>query len=198
MSEFGERPEIQVFAGPNGSGKSTITSTFPLVGEYVNADDIQQREGISALEAAELAMKLKRYYIKKRLSFTFETVMSSRYNLEVLEAAKAQGFLITAVYVITCDPEINVERVRQRVRNGGHDVPEDKIRARYFKSMSNLRKVFALADNFVLLDNSRTSPSVLVDKSSDQVCILPNTDWTAEKIGELLAGNTFADSEESD
>lgn len=188
MSEFGVRPEVQVFAGPNGSGKSTITSTFPIVGEYVNADDIQRQEGISTLEAAELAMKLKQFYIRNRLSFTFETVMSSRYNLEVLKDAKAQGFLITVVYVITCDPDINVDRVRDRVRHGGHGVPEDKIRARYYKSLSNIRQVFSLADYFVLIDNSQEKPSLLVDKAPDQLRILPSTNWSAERIGELLTG----------
>lgn len=190
MSELGERPEVQVFAGPNGSGKSTITSTFPIVGEYVNADDIQRQENISALEAAELAMKLKQFYIQNRISFTFETVLSSRFNLDVLEEAKAKGFVITVVYVITVNPEINVSRVCHRVRNGGHDVPEDKIRERYTKSLSNIKKVFSLSDNFVLFDNSRADPSLLVDKSADQIRIFPNIDWSAKRIGELLEGKS--------
>ena len=182
------RPRILVFAGPNGSGKSTITSTFPIVGEYVNADDIQKREGITPLQAAELALKLKQYYIRSRKSFTFETVMSSHYNMEILQEAKNRGFVITVVYVITCDPEINVDRVHRRARNGGHDVPEEKIRTRYYKSLSNIKQIFSLSDNFVLIDNSRANPALLVDKTTDQIRVFPDRDWSSAQIAELLTG----------
>jgi Uncharacterized protein conserved in bacteria len=188
VSELIERPEVQVFAGPNGSGKSTITSTFPIVGEYVNADDIQKQEGITPLQAAELALKLKQYYIRSRISFTFETVMSSHYNMDILQEAKSRGFVITVVYVITCDPEINVDRVHRRARNGGHDVPEEKIRTRYYKSLSNIKQVFLLSDNFVLIDNSRANPALLVDKTTDQIRVFPDNDWSSAQIAELLTG----------
>ena len=189
MSDFARRPELQVFAGPNGSGKSTITPAFPLVGEYVNADDIQRQGGVTNLEAAELAMQLKQYYIENRRSFTFETVMSSAYNLDVLRRARERGFAITVVYVITRSAEINVERVRSRVRAGGHDVPEDKIRARYARSLANIAPVFALADNFVLIDNSGERPVLLVDKTPEQLRLFPTAHWSVKRIGDLLAGN---------
>ena len=189
MSDFARRPELQVFAGPNGSGKSTITPAFPLVGEYVNADDIQRQGGVTNLEAAELAMQLKRYYIENRRSFTFETVMSSAYNLDVLRRARERGFAITVVYVITRSAEINVERVRSRVRAGGHDVPEDKIRARYARSLANIAPVFALADNFVLIDNSGEKPVLLADKTPEQLRLFPDAHWSVKRIGDLLAGN---------
>ena len=189
MSDFARRPELQVFAGPNGSGKSTITPAFPLVGEYVNADDIQRQGGVTNLEAAELAMQLKRYYIENRRSFTFETVMSSAYNLDVLRLARERGFGITVVYVITRSAEINVERVRSRVRAGGHDVPEDKIRARYARSLANIAPVFALADNFVLIDNSGEKPVLLADKTPEQLRLFPTAYWSVKRIGDLLAGN---------
>lgn len=189
MSDFARRPEVQVFAGPNGSGKSTITPAFPLVGEYVNADDIQRQGGVTNLEAAELAMQLKQYYIENRRSFTFETVMSSAYNLDVLREAKERGFAITVVYVITRSAEINVERVRSRVRAGGHDVPEDKIRARYARSLANIAPVFALADNFVLIDNSGEKPVLMADKTPEQLRLFPTAYWSVKRIGDLLAGN---------
>ena len=189
MSDFDRRAEVQVFAGPNGSGKSTITAAFPVVGEYVNADDIQRQAGVTNLEAAELAMRLKRYYIENRRSFTFESVMSSPYNLDVLRQAKERGFAITVVYVITRDAEINVERVRSRVRAGGHDVPEEKIRARYVRSLANIAPVFALTDNFVLIDNSGERAVLLADKTPEQLRLFPGAHWSAKRIGDLFAGN---------
>ena len=186
MSKLIERPEVQVFAGPNGSGKSTITSNYPIVGEYINADDIQLREKIDTLEAAKRATALKQFYVKNHLSFTFETVLSSNYSLEILEEAKAQGYLITVVYVITIDPQINANRVRQRVLKGGHDVPEEKITARYYRSLENIKKVYLLSDNFVLIDNSFEKPRLLVDKSSNHVSLFPNINWSEERIGILL------------
>ena len=189
MSDFARRAELQVFAGPNGSGKSTITPAFPIGGEYVNADDIQRQGGVTNLEAAELAMQLKQYYIENRRSFTFETVMSSPYNLDVLRRARERGFAVTVVYVITRDAAINVERVRSRVRAGGHDVPEDKIRARYARSLANIAPVFALADNFVLMDNSGEKPALLADKTPEQLRLFPTAYWSTKRIGDLLAGN---------
>lgn len=186
MNDLFERPELQVFAGPNGSGKSTITCTFPIVGEYINADDIQKEEGIDASTAAKFATALKNYYIDERKSFTFETVLSSQYNLDIIAKAKVSGYIITIVYVITNDPNINVGRVRNRVINGGHDVPEEKIRSRYTKSIENIKYVFKMADNFVLIDNSGAKPQLLLDKSSQEIRFFENDLWPMKSIQALI------------
>ena len=126
-----DTPVVLVFSGPNGSGKSTVTNGFEIVGEYINADEIKKLKRCSDLEAAQEATLL-------RQSFTFETVLSSPRNSKLLKMAKRCGYWIEVVFVLTHDVEINVNRVKNRVKNGGHDVPEDKIRSRYKKSLLNL------------------------------------------------------------
>ena len=81
-------PKILVFAGPNGSGKSTITTAWERVGLYINADDIKVKRDCSDLEAAQEAERLRELCFSQRRSFTFETVLSTERNLDLLIRAK--------------------------------------------------------------------------------------------------------------
>ena len=125
------RPSILVIAGPNGSGKSTVTKGLPVIGLYVNADEIKKASKCPDLEAAQEAEMIRQALLEARQDFTFETVLSTDRNLLLLEEAKKAGYQICAVFVLTKDSAINVRRVRNRVKMGGHDVPEDKIISRY-------------------------------------------------------------------
>ena len=151
---MGNAPIVLVFAGPNGSGKSTVTKGFDIVGEYINADEIKKEKNCSDLEAAQFATALREDAVYNMRSFTFETVLSSSRNVELLKKAKNFGYQVEIVYVLTADPQINVLRVAQRVKNGGHDVPKDKIISRYYKSLNNLSKIIQIADVMWVVDNS--------------------------------------------
>ena len=120
-------PEIIVFAGPNGSGKSTVTRIAKVVQPYINADDIKTALNCSDLEAAQVAEKMRNAQVDAGEGFTFETVLSTSRNLELLKRAKAKGFFIRCIYVLTASPDINVIRVKAREAAGGHGVPEDII-----------------------------------------------------------------------
>ena len=87
-----KKPMILVLAGPNGSGKSTITQYFDIVGSYTNADDMVASTGMSNQEAAVLADEKRYKSISLKEDFTFETVLSSRYKLDILEKAKSEGY----------------------------------------------------------------------------------------------------------
>lgn len=121
------KPMVLVLAGPNGSGKSTITAFFEKVGKYTNADDIVASTGIDNMEAAILADKMWYKSIEKKEDFTFETVLSSDYKLEILRKAKKEGYFIKCVFVLTIDPQINISRIKSRVAAGGHDVEKIKV-----------------------------------------------------------------------
>ena len=82
------KPMVLVLAGPNGSGKSTITPYFETVGTYTNADEIVAALGISNKAAAELVDRKRYESIEKKEDFTFETVLSSHYKLDILKKAK--------------------------------------------------------------------------------------------------------------
>ena len=87
-------------------------------------------------------------------SFAYETVFSTPKRIEDLERARDSGFFIRFFFVSTKDPNINIARVERRVAVGGHDVPTDKIVARYHRSMSNLLQALRIADRGYIYDNS--------------------------------------------
>ncbi|MGN1155408.1 MAG: hypothetical protein ACI4TK_04460 [Agathobacter sp.] len=95
-----KKPMILVLAGPNGSGKSTITAYFEKVGTYTNADDIVAATGMSNEDAAKFVDERRYMSISEKEDFTFETVLSSKYKLDILERAKAEGYFIKCVFVL--------------------------------------------------------------------------------------------------
>ena len=109
-----DNPRILVFAGPNGSGKSTVTKAWEQIGLYINADDIKKKRDCTDIEAAHEAERLRELCISERRSFTFETVLSTKRNLDLLSRAKAAGFRIESVFVLTANPELTGNSVRQR------------------------------------------------------------------------------------
>ena len=182
------RPRLLIFAGPNGSGKSTVTKGLPVTGVYVNADDIKKASGCSDLAAAQEAEKIRHILLDGRQDFTFETVLSTDRNLELLQQAKEAVYEIQAVFVLTCDKEINVCRVRERVSAGGHDVPEDKIRSRYDRSLINLAKLVRIADRTRIIDNSGEEPALICEVNDGSVRIWETEAWSKDAILKLLYG----------
>ena len=91
------KPMILFFAGPNGSGKSTITNYFEKAGAYTNADDIVATTGMTNQESALFADKSRYNSIKNREDFTFETVLSSKYKLDILKKAKEEDYFLKGV-----------------------------------------------------------------------------------------------------
>lgn len=183
-----DKPVVLVFAGPNGSGKSTVTKGFDIIGEYINADDIKRRENCSDLEAAQIATSLREEAVNNKRDFTFETVLSSPRNVELLTKAKAAGYRIEVIFVLTADPKINVARVAKRVKNGGHSVPYDKIISRYDKSLENLSKLLKFADIVWVIDNSTEKAELIIYSKDNNISIYETSLWSADKINKLISG----------
>lgn len=104
--------------------------------------------------AAVLADFVRRKLLENRVSFTFETVMSFPDKVELLQKAQGMGYRTYLYYVATGDLAINIERVRLQVQKGGHDVPEDKIAPRYYRSLDLLRDAIRYSNRAYLFDNS--------------------------------------------
>lgn len=185
MSE--RKPMVLVLAGPNGSGKSTITQFFDIVGTYTNADDMVAATGMSNEEAAMLADKMRYHSIEMKEDFTFETVLSSHYKLDILEKAKSEGYFIKCIFVLTIDASVNVARVVARVTLGGHNANEDKIRSRYYKSLDNIERLMEICDILHVYDNTE-EPVRIIKKHKEDISIFPNDLWTEEKILKLIKG----------
>lgn len=104
--------------------------------------------------AAVIADFIRHQLIKSRKSFSFETVMSHPDKIQLLSQAKAIGYRIYLYYVATEDPQINISRVKQRVKMGGHPVPEDKIINRYYRSLDLLYSAVQNTNRSYIFDNS--------------------------------------------
>jgi predicted ABC-type ATPase len=154
-----------MIAGPNGSGKTTVTVSLRRDQwsegvEYINPDDIAKekfgdwnsRDAI--LSAANWAQNRREELLAQRAGIAFETVFSAPDKIEFLERTKAAGYFLRVFFVSTSDPRINASRVMQRVMDGGHTVPLEKIVSRYDKSMINLAAAIEIADRVYLYDNS--------------------------------------------
>jgi predicted ABC-type ATPase len=105
--------------------------------------------------AAAIADFLRDKMLQSNSSFSFESVFSHISKIHELEKAKKAHFRVYLYFITTSDPLINLQRVKNRVENGGHDVPDEKIHARYFRTMSNLYEAFKLADRAYFFDNSK-------------------------------------------
>jgi hypothetical protein len=190
MKNVQKKPEIIIFAGPNGSGKSTFTEILrPPQVYYINADEIKKILKCDDLEAAQIAERQREAYLSDKREFCFETVLSTSRNLELLKRAQEVGYFIRCYYVLTVAPIINVYRVKARVASGGHDVPEEKIYARYDRAMALVPKVVAVSDICHIYDNSEEEP-FRIFKKRKEVCFYDVCDdWQREKI-ETLTGIT--------
>ncbi len=109
---------------------------------------------LNAYVASVVTEFLRLLLVERRISFTFETVMSHPGKVEFLRQARQQGYRTYLYYIATDDPTINTNRVRNRVRQGGHDVPEDKIVKRYYASLGLLMEAIRETDRAYVFDNS--------------------------------------------
>jgi len=156
-----QQPVAWLIVGINGAGKTTLYEEFlreKLAAEYVNADAIaRERFGEHAAEhaydAAELAAERRRALIQERRSFVAESVFSHRSKLDLIQDLRAAGYRINLLYVHVPLP-LARRRVATRVAVGGHDVPAEKIRARYPRLIANLLATIPLVDRAYLYDNS--------------------------------------------
>jgi len=191
-TESGNAPLLLVLAGPNGSGKSFVTRSIKTHGLYINADDIKRlNKNISEMEAAMAAEELREYCLRSRMDFTFETVLSTNRNLDLIARAKKAGYFIDCYFVLTTDPELNVRRVKSRVSNGGHGVPIDKIRSRYKKSLGNIPALIELCDIIRIVDNT-DKPFIIYKKDiAGNEIISENKYWARKRIVSLIKSPAF-------
>jgi predicted ABC-type ATPase len=154
-------PVLHLLVGPNGSGKTTFHEYLlhPATHlPFINADQIARREWPGAEEAhghdaSALAEKARNAAIAKGTSFVAETVFSHPSKLDLIARAKAAGYAVT-LHVFIVPEELSVARTRLRAGQGGHTVPEDRVRARYRRLWVLVEKAIAAVDEAFVYDNS--------------------------------------------
>lgn len=165
-----DKPRLLVIAGPNGSGKTTLTDALRKshdVGEYINPDEItidilKNTSHSPSIEelfkankvAQEISESRRQQALDEKRSLSFETVLSHPSKIDFMKDAKERGYDVSLYFVGTDDPLINVQRVANRVENGGHDVPHDKILTRYDRTMDLLPDAVKVTDKAFIFDNS--------------------------------------------
>ncbi len=173
------KPTIYLIAGCNGAGKTTFAKEFlPSIGviRFLNADEIAR--GLSplkpeavAFKAGKLLLSELRELIDRHETFALESTLSGRTYLKIFEESKLRGYEIELHFVWIPDVREAIRRVRQRVIEGGHDVPAEDIKRRFARSVQHLLDDYApLANKWFLWDNS-TPPAKLLAESSAQSII---------------------------
>ena len=153
--------QLWLLAGGNGAGKSTFYRTqlesrnLP----FVNADNIAKEifpdaPELHSYQAAAIAENLRNDLLEEGISFCYETVFSHPSKIDFLAKAKAMGYETTLVFIHLSSAALNKARISQRIEEGGHAVPEDKIESRIPRTMQNIKTALLIADQSFLLDNS--------------------------------------------
>lgn len=154
-------PVLHLLAGPNGAGKSTYVRDVlaPATGlPFINADLIAAErwpdaQAEHAYEAARAAESERRARMTAAQSFISETVFSHPSKIALLADASALGYIVH-LHVILVPVDLTVQRVAERVRRGGHAVPEDKIRMRHQRLWAHVASAIEIADVTEVFDNS--------------------------------------------
>jgi len=151
-------PSLVVLAGPNGAGKSTFYRAFLRDSgiPYLNADDIAAKVGLSVGDAARAADALRAELLRMGDSFITETVFSDPVGAKLgfMRDALAKGYSVKLIYIGLAGPELSEARVVQRVDEGGHDVPSERLPRRYEQSLLNLRAALGFVPTVRVYDNS--------------------------------------------
>ena len=153
-----ERPLIVALAGSNGAGKTTFFHTHLADSglRFVNADEIAKELEIPTYEAAAIADGIRRALVAKQESFIFETVFSDPVGdkIKFLENAVEAGYHVALIFIQIADFETSRQRVSMRVAQGGHDVPDDKLKARFQRTRENLRDAITHLPSVIIFDHS--------------------------------------------
>ena len=166
-------PNIYIISGPNGAGKTTASYTIlPEVlecDEFVNADEIAK--GLSpfkpeevAIEAGRLMLSRIRTLMSQRRSFAIETTLATRSYRNLIREAHGLGYHVTLLFFWLSSAELAVDRVRQRVAQGGHNIPKNVIYRCYASGIKNLFDIYIpIVDAWFIYDNSEGHASPIAD-----------------------------------
>lgn len=187
---------LDVVAGPNGAGKSTFVATILaalLPGSvFVNADEIAKRRWpddpeAHSYQAARIAADTRTKLIAARRPFIAETVFSHPSKIDLARAARTAGYTVV-IHIVLVPEELAVQRVRLRVQQGGHAVPETKIREPYRRLWGLIAVAIAEADSAMVYDNSAgVGPRIVATMAAGQVIGEPS--WPAWTPPSLISGS---------
>ncbi len=173
---------VFIIAGPNGAGKTTFAREF--LPEYahcpyfINADLIAQ--GLSpfspqqaALKAGKLVLREIKELAAKDVDFGFESTLSGKSYLKIFHALKRKGYRLFLFFLWIPVSGLAIARIKERVREGGHDIPDEDVKRRYERSYINLFDLYMpIMDSWMFFDNSGITPKPVAQKTNSHIRIL--------------------------
>jgi predicted ABC-type ATPase len=169
-------PKLYIISGCNGSGKTTASYTLlpDLLDcrEFVNSDEFAKSfspfdPGAASVTASRYMLMKINYLLERQANFAIETTLATRSLLQIVRQAKARGYETTVLYFWLNSPELAIQRVRERVVSGGHNIPDAVVRRRYVMGLQYLFDTYIPEmDRWVLADNSKP-PFTVVAEGSD-------------------------------
>ena len=154
---FDQRPIVVALAGPNGAGKSTFfESHLKSSGlRFLNADVLAKELEVDAYDAARMVAALRVELVRQRESFVFETVFSDPVGdkLAFLKQTAQSGYAVVLYFIGIADANTSEQRVAMRVSQGGHDVPTEKLIARFPRTLANLSAAIRELPCVLVFDN---------------------------------------------
>jgi len=167
---------MYLIAGANGSGKTTLA--HELLREekgltFLNADEIAAGIGDTAgIAAGRILLTEVGRVLADGKSFVMESTISGSYHLRILREAREKGYEIILIYVFLDTIELNIARIKNRVKLGGHDVPAEDVIRRYHKSMKNFESVAILVDFWKIYHNSNNGCIEIANGCGNDIEIL--------------------------
>ena len=174
-----DNKNLYIISGCNGAGKTTASFTIlPEIidcDEFINADEIAK--GLSPFQPETVAFEAGRIMLNRintllaaHKTFAFETTLATKSYKNYIIRAKKQGYNISLLFFWLNSVELAKERVKNRVKEGGHHIPENVIKRRYKKGIQNLFDVFLLlVDNALIIDNSYGKHELIAKKNGELV-----------------------------
>ena len=147
--------------GPNGAGKSTFTrSVLSTLGLPIVDPDLYSSQGVSEIAAGKIAIRLINDYLDRGISFIKESTLTSNFDARIMARAKNLGYANVLIYLTLPSVEASLHRVERRVLAGGHSIPEEAIRRRFYKSRANLEALKDKVDYCYIINaaNTRLDP----------------------------------------
>jgi predicted ABC-type ATPase len=190
------KPVVHVIGGPNGAGKTTFArELLPAahVVEFLNADLLAA--GLSPLQPNSMAVRSGRLLLGRwrelmalRRDFAFESTLSGRTYATMLRQARAAGYEVRISYLWLPNVSLSIRRVRERVRKGGHDVPEIDLRRRFLPSLQNFFSLYMVLADEALLFNAAANPPALIAKWKGRDVIVVRQELYAQIQNQIQTG----------